>query len=177
MLSKFKDIYKRQLTAAMLISYLSNPLVTFYDGSKAKAESIYAYCGDGGFPRYNCSGDGLYEYQEFVKKDGTPVGTTAQAVTPSYPFKSFWLPVYVAPSASDGGFGVGISPDNNGINVVNESNLVHEALHGMTGLYDDRLDGNSTLEFVLLGKGDQPSVNISKYIRDNVLNTCPTFNH
>lgn len=102
---------------------------------------------------------------------------TAQTVTPGKPLMSFWQPNYSPPRKDsngnllDGGFGVGIDPGSYGANIFNESNLLHEALHGMTGVGDFELQG------YLMGSAQQgaPSVNISIYIKDNVLSKCPSF--
>jgi hypothetical protein len=99
---------------------------------------------------------------------------TAVTVTPSEPLKSFWQPAYTPPGPADNGFGVGIDPSANrtgvpGANIQDESNLFHEALHGLTGLYDSDL-----LTDLGFGSGASP-VNISIYIMNNVLDSCPSF--
>ena len=63
------------------------------------------------------------------------------------------------------GFGDGIDPSPNGVNIYNESDLFHEAIHGMTAQYDDILEST-------LGVSD-PSINVSIYIKNNVLSACP----
>lgn len=115
-------------------------------------------CGEH-FARFNCGGNPLNVKQVFADTSDT----TAITVTPSEPFKSFWQPAYQGPDPSNPndphytGFGVGIDPSNNGVNIYNESNLFHEALHGMTALYD--------------GEGGLPTPLRIKA----VLGICPTF--
>jgi len=86
--------------------------------------------------------------------------TTAITVTPREPFKSFWQRVYTPPNPSNDpnntGFGIGISPGGNGVNIYNESILFHEVLHGMTALYEDGI----------------PS---SLQVKNSVLSACPSF--
>jgi hypothetical protein len=105
--------------------------------------------------------------QTVKDKFNSPGSTvTAITVTPSEPLKTFWRPEFTA-GLSDSGFGVGIDPTSSGINKSNEANLFHEALHGMTNLSDEQIYGKLSI--------GPPSVNISIYIRDYVLNSCPTF--
>jgi len=79
--------------------------------------------------RFNWGGNPLNVKQVFADTSDT----TAITVTPSEPFKSFWQPAYQGPDPSYPndprytGFGVGIDPSNNGVNIYNESNLFHEA--------------------------------------------------
>jgi hypothetical protein len=139
-----------------------NHKTSFYDGSKSTLDYKYAKCGENFF-RLNCNGNGLTVKGTFEDTSGT----TAITVTPSSPFKSFWKPGYILPGPNDNGFGVGINPNNAGANIFNESVLIHEALHGMTALYEDELQSK-------LGSGSQP-LSLSIYIKNNVLSACPSF--
>jgi hypothetical protein len=77
------------------------------------------------------------------------------------------------------GFGDGVDPSNYGMNIYNESILFHEALHGMTGLYDrgtNELEAHLALSETVQIAGQSYSVGtsiISMYMKDNVLNSCP----
>ncbi len=167
--SKFTngDIYGKPITRDSFVSYIQSN-IGFYDGTKSTLDMSYALCPPGN-KRFNCPGSTQTVQQKF-EDTSTP---TAVTVSPSHPFKSFWLPTYTPPppdangNPSDSGFGVGVNPSNYGVNIYNESILFHEALHGMTGLYDDELE--TALHVV------SPSVNISIYIMNYVLGTCPTF--
>jgi hypothetical protein len=67
---------------------------------------------------------------------------------------------------------VGIAPTASGMNLLNESNLFHEALHGYIGkgdLYIQQL--LTTIDPAVIAGG--PSDNISVYIRKWVLSACP----
>jgi hypothetical protein len=66
---------------------------------------------------------------------------------------------------------------NNGVNIYNESTLFHEALHGISGLYDTCVAPNTCLlaKFGFANTLTTPSVNISLAIETNVLFTCPSF--
>jgi hypothetical protein len=154
------DSQGRPITIKSFVSYvLLNP--SFYDGSVSTLGVGYALCGEH-FPRVNCGKNPATTtpkvWQVFADASS---GTTAITVTPSEPFKSFWQPAF-APATSFNdpnhtGFGIGIDPDLKGVNIYNESNLFHEALHGMTALYD--------------GEGGLPT---SLQIKA-VLGICPTF--
>jgi hypothetical protein len=163
--SKFTsgDAKGRPVTAKSFVGYIQDR-TTFYDGSIAKVQSKYALCGENYF-RLNCNGDGLTIEQEFAD---TNSGKTAMTVTPSSPFKSFWQPNYTLPGPNDNGFGVGIDRSNSGVNIYNESVLFHEALHGLTAIYDPDLGS-------VLGAGSGGSVNVSLYTKNNVLSKCPSF--
>jgi hypothetical protein len=156
--SKLTDANGKPIITDHFVSYVQdNP--HFYNGPISTLPSVYAYCGPGK-NRINCNGDGLTIGQEFA--DSTS-GTTAMTVTPSYPFASFWQPTYTPPGPKGSGFGIGIDPSNNGVNIQNESDLFHEALHGITGEYE-----NEILKALQIS-------GISIYIDTNVLSQCPTF--
>jgi hypothetical protein len=68
--------------------------------------------------------------------------------------------------------GVGINPAPSatgiaGVTVINESVLVHEALHGITGYGDLQLE-----KVFCSGQGNAGSECITAYIRNYVLNYC-----
>lgn len=149
------------ITPTNFASYLQNHPM-FYDGTKSTLNYKEAKCGDAVF-RLNCgSAPGLTVGSEM--NGGT---ATAITVTPSAPFKSFWQPHYTPPAPKEV-FGVGLDPHNNGVNIFNESTLFHEALHGVTGLYDEDM-------YSIFPNVSAPSENITIYIMNNILNKCPTF--
>jgi len=161
--SKFTngDTYGKLITRASSVDYVRNN-IGFYDGSKSTLDMSYALCPPG-HTRFLCPGSTQTVKQTF-EDTSEP---TAVTVSPSHPFKSFWQSTFKPAGKDDHGFGVGINPSNYSVNIYNESILLHEALHGMTGLYDSELE---TALGVL-----PPSLNISIYIMDNVLSGCPTF--
>jgi len=159
------DLYGKPITRESFVRYLQNQ-ITFYNGATSTLDMAYALCPEGN-KRTFCPGN----TQTVEEKFADTSQTTAVTITPSYPFKSFWQPTFTSPETdSQGnvlydGFGDGVDPRGLGINIYNESNLLHEALHGMTGLYDDELVD-------ALGAGGG-SFSISIYIKDNVLSKCP----
>ena len=90
-------------------------------------------------------------------RKGGPAPPTALTETPSYPFRTFFQPT-------------AIQTASNGETIGNEATLFHEALHGISGLYDFTIVPDS-LESVL--HLSEPSVNITNYIQKNVLSVCP----
>lgn len=112
----------------------------------------------------NCNGNGLVVKDYFSDTSNR----TAVTVTPSYPLRIFWQPVYTAPRLGED-FGTGIDPTNNGVTINNESVYFREALHGMTGLYDDDLQRVLGLDV------SDDTTNINIYIGDHVLKNCPSF--
>ena len=159
----FLGFFTSPVNASQFVGYLQRAYF-FYDGTKSTLDYHDALCGQAMF----CGRTGTLPPQT-VKDQFTSSGSTVTAitVTPSEPLKTFWQPVFTPPGPFDNGFGVGIDNSNSGINRSNEANLFHEALHGMTNLDDGQLENK-------LSSGS-PSVAISIYIRDNVLNSCPTF--
>ncbi len=166
--------FQSPIVGSDFISYVQGTR-RFYDGPKSTLDEMYAKCGEDPW-RINCTGYNPPRTvkQEFLPSSGTSI--TALTVSPSKPLKSFWQPEYTGPDPSDPndpkftGFGVGIDPSASGVNIYNESNLFHEALHGITGYYDEDLQG------LLPGLAKQSdSTNISIYIKNNVLSKCPTF--
>jgi hypothetical protein len=149
------------ITPTSFASYLlDRPM--FYDGTKSTLNYKDALCGEAVF-RLDCgTAPGLT-----VKGQMNGSTTTAITITPSAPFKSFWQPQYTPPLPQEL-FGVGLDPHNNGVNILNESTLFHEALHGITGLYDQDM-------YSIFPNVSAPSENISIYIMNNILNKCPTF--
>ena len=98
--------------------------------------------------------------------------TTAQTVSGYYaPFTSFWYPGYFGDLT---GFGVGINPANRGVNIYNESNIFHEALHGFAGTADGDLE-HDVANAVPGGVGGTGSEVISIYIKNYVLNQCSIY--
>jgi hypothetical protein len=164
--SKFKggDWNGVPITTDSFLSYINNG-PQFLNGPKSILNYHDAVCGEGF--RANCnSGIPPTEVEDHFTSD-----ETALTVTPSFPFKSFWQPSFT-PASSDGdqGFGVGIDPNNSGVNIFNEANVFHEALHGMTGKYDEDIYS------ILPGLSNSArSVSISIYIKNDVLGYCPTF--
>jgi hypothetical protein len=171
--NKFLDWNDVQVTTQSFISYLSTS-PGFFDGTISSYPYKNAKCGEHRwYQRLFCQaspGDvaWLGDWEQ---------GATALAVTPSFPFKSFWQPEYknsptpeptncIGASCLGIWPGSGIDSANFGANLTNESNLVHEALHGMTGKYDDQM------QEALGIKTQRDSQNISLYIRDKVLSPC-----
>jgi hypothetical protein len=157
------DSNGKPIYANHFVGYLQdNP--HFYNGPIAKV--FYAYlCGQP--QRANCGGSTL------TVAEAWDSGTTALTDTPSYPFQSFWQPTYTPPSPNDPtayGFGVGIDPGNYGANIYTESDLFHEALHGITGKIDHDI---ASLLHATAGSGESASISI--YIMQNVLSKCSSF--
>jgi len=161
----FLGFFKSPINGSQFDLYIQNTQL-FYNGPKSTLDYAVAKCG---IPRqFNCNGVDPPQTvgQQFDSNE------TALTVTPGMPLMSFWQPNFTPPATVNGtveneGFGVGINPSNYGVNIFNESNLFHEALHGMTGLDDFTIQGD------LMGSAQQgaPSVNISIFIKDNVLRT------
>ena len=162
-----------KVTTGGLWGFLEHPIDTlafinyvaktprFYSGPTSSLDDKEAYCGE--VFRIDCSGT-----RQKVRALFSGGDTTAATVTPSNPLKIFWEPSYTPPANGSSSMGVGVDPGNYGVNISNESNLFHEALHGLTGKWDPAIAS-------LLGVAYPPSENISIYIRDHVLSTCPTF--
>ena len=171
----FLGLFNDPIDGSKFINYLQGTKL-FYDGPGSAYSFKDAACG---IPeKMICP---VSSNQQIRDQFGPAQGTTAVTVSPSLPYLlSFWQPEYTFPQRlMDGtiqneGFGVGINPSgpsqtafDSGVNIYNESTLFHEAIHGFTGLLDPDI-------YTLLGTG-APSVNISIYIKDNVLSHCPTF--
>jgi hypothetical protein len=164
---------KTPITATSLASYLNNNIGLF-DGTKSTYRYQWVSCGQ---KNPNCGATAGLVY---IKDDFTQnPDTTADTVTPSSPFKSFWQPSYTAPGTHDlYNLGVGINYSNDGVNIENESTLFHEALHGMTGIYDyTNYSPRGGLKgiFCSFSGTIPPSECISAAIRDNILSACFTF--
>jgi hypothetical protein len=174
-LSKFRDTKGNILSVSTFTHYL-NDHPGFFDGSRSTLRLKEVKCGPGS--GLNCSGYGTVA--DYFADTGE---ATAITFTPRTPFGSYWQPNFkAAPRRQDGqlvepqfeGFGIGIDPSNNGVNVFNESVLVHEALHGMTGIYDDS-SSTTDLYYILTGMNASPSIFVSIYVKNNFLNACPSF--
>ena len=166
----FDWFFTSPVNSSQFVGYLRRPRV-FYDGPNSTFDYHAALCGE---RRTICTAPGFNPAQTIGFHFGDARGVTAVTITASEPLKSFWQPVYTPPGQNDNGFGVGIDPSANrggapGANIQNESNLFHEALHGLTGLYDADLLGDFGFPT------GAATVNISIYIRNNVLNSCPSF--
>jgi hypothetical protein len=170
--SKFTkgDIYGKPITRDTFVAYIQNN-IGLYNGAKSTLPFYDALCPKDNPRQLSCQGDGLTIKGHF-EDTSKP---TAITISPSHPFKSFWQPIYTAPGPDEAGFGVGINPSGPGssqygVNIYNESILLHEALHGMTGLLDSEIA-------TLLGPGaaGHGSEGISIYIKNNVLSACPSF--
>jgi hypothetical protein len=158
----FLGFFTSPVSTSQFVGYLQRAYF-FYDGTQSTLDYHDALCGQAMF----CNVTGLNPPQTVKDQFSSGSTRTAITVTPSEPLKTFWQPAFTAPGPGDNGFGVGIDPTTFGINKSNEANLFHEALHGMTNLSDGQLQSELSI--------GPPSVNISIYIRDNVLNSCPTF--
>jgi hypothetical protein len=124
------------IDGATFISYLQN-IQHFYNGATSTLLERIALCGENDTTCSQFTTPGQLTNENFQPNGDT----TAQTVTPSYPqLKTSWQPVYQGPSGPSNpndpnytdGFGVGIDPTDYGVNIYNESNLFHEALHGFT---------------------------------------------
>ena len=163
--------FESPVSPTEFVAYLRRTKM-FYDGPKSTYDRKAAKCGE--VFRLSCNGFNPPQTIGQAFQDPN-AAVTAMTVTPSNPLKIFWQPGYQGPVPSNPnapgytGFGVGINPANFGMNIYLESYLLHEALHGLTGKYDEELQG-------ALGIAVQDdTTNISIYIKDTVLNACPRF--
>jgi hypothetical protein len=174
------DIYGKAMTPASLVAYLQTH-ITFYNGAKSQALVRWLKCPEGNNRKILGCPDAVGTVQDAMADKGQ---TTAMTVSPSHPFKSFWQPIYTPPPPTTGpgaqpqwdGFGDGVDPSNSGMNIHNEANLFHEALHGMTGLYDDEIITGLGLSGTVTSNGQSYYVGstiISMWIKDHVLSSCP----
>jgi hypothetical protein len=161
----FDWFFTSPIKADQFLGYLQN-VPTFFDGTRSTLDFHYAQCGG---HTILCGKTGTNPPQTVKFQFAPPSTVTAITVTPSEPLQSFWQPTYTAPGPTDSGFGVGINPASLGVNIYNESNLFHEALHGFTGLDDQELQTSLGLP------QSSDTTNISIYIKNNVLASCPTF--
>jgi len=147
---------KHPISNSDFVAYLRNTW-HFYDGTKSTLDSIETGTGGNNPPK-------TVSVRWFFPGSTT----TAIAVTPSYPLRTFWQPADATKSADQ----VGIDPTTSGKNLLNESNLFHEALHGYSGLKDPDIQDyfHAVDPSVIVG---DPSDNISVYIRKWVLGACP----
>jgi hypothetical protein len=166
--SKITDARGNPVTTDTFLKYIQHD-PHFYNGATSTLDEKYALCGE--HYAQDCQGNGLRVRDVF--HDPTS-GTTALTVTPSEPLKTFWQPKFTPPGKDvygnplDEGFGIGINATSYGVNIFNESLLLHETLHGMTALDEAGLQN-------ALNSGNSP-LSISKFIKNNVLSVCPTFN-
>jgi hypothetical protein len=129
----------------------------FYDGTTSTVDSRYVD-GVGKNPAQTVSQLWFY-----------PGSTnTAITVTPSYPLQTFWQPADARSSPEQ----IGIDSTKAGMNLLNESNLFHEALHGYTGYTDSDIQGYFHAVDPSVVVQDDTS-NISAYIQKWVLSACP----
>ena len=174
------DTYGKAMTPDSFVTYI-NSHITFYNGATSQATMKWAMCPEG-------NNRGIFgcpsTYGTFQQKMTDTSETTGVTVSPSHPFKSFWQPTYTPPPPTTGpgaqpqwdGFGDGVDPSNSGMNIYNDSNLLYEALHGMTGLYDSEIETALSLSVIVTIAGQPYSVGtsiISIHIKDTVLNSCP----
>jgi len=147
-----KDANGFRITTQSFIRYLTSKRPEIYNGL------ISNYCYDAMVPGLfgpsnicnhfpiSILGRTVQQFFRFNK------GTNAVTHTPHYPLLIFFDPTTIA-------------FDNLGANLQSEGTLLHEALHGMTGLDDSQLES-------LLGVTGA-SCMISQQIRDNVLSHSP----
>jgi hypothetical protein len=158
--SKFKDSNGYPMTRKAFVGYLTSKTPDFDDGTASTWDYKNAVCGTGGsgfwnwVTHLNCSSSISGSMKSFFANN---LDATAATETPSYPFRTF-----LRPSS--------IETNNYGKTIDNEALLFHEALHGMTGLYDYNPFGASVETNLGLGP---PSQNISNYIAAHVLSICP----
>ncbi len=146
-------LHTKLIDAAVFAAYIRNTW-HFYDGTKSSLDAKNLGVGGTNPPMT-------------VAKRWFDAGSTTTAVagTPSSPLITFWQPA----DATQAG-GVGIDPTAFGMNVLNESNLLHEALHGYTGQDDAYIQTElRALDPAVGGASDS----ISAYIRQHILSACP----
>jgi hypothetical protein len=151
-------LFKHSLVNVTFINYLRGAW-HFYDGTKSTLDSSAT-----GAPGTNPP---MTVARRWFYSGST---TTAITVTPSYPLQTFWQPADATKSAN----GVGIDPTTNGMNLLNESTLFHEALHGFTAA-DDQYIQQAFHQVDSTVKVGAPSENISAYIRKWVMSACPIW--
>ncbi len=142
-------LFKHAIVNESFTGYIRNTS-HFYNGTTSTLDSMQAD-GSGRNPAETVSQHWFYQ------------GSTATAatVTPSYPLQTFWQPADATKSPGH----VGIDPTSYGMNLLNESTLLHEALHGYIGK-DDRYiqeDLHTVDPTLIVGA---PSDNISLYISE-----------
>jgi hypothetical protein len=108
----------KPFTSAQVLDYLSGRTKTttprFYDGTESK----FCQAALAGTPEWLCSGTSVKE--EFQAKPKV----IAETDRPSKPLLVFWRPKAIILA-------------NGGVNIGNEATIIHEALHGLTGLKDE----------------------------------------
>jgi hypothetical protein len=156
--SKFRDANGYPMTRSSFVAYLTSKTPEFLDGTASTWDYKNAVCGTGGsgllnwFKHANCSGPTGSVKSYFANNPDDSAATE----TPSYPFLTF-----LRPSS--------IETTNSGKTIDNEALLFHEALHGMTGLYDEAPVASLELNLTL----KPPSQNVTNYIKGHVLSICP----
>jgi len=120
-----------------LVAYLGN-VPEFYNGTTSTL--LYGWAEN---PHYNIPWwptTGIHITDEVMgqfRPYDVVDGTTAVTVRGYTPLISFWQPNYCC--RDNTGFGEGIDPSNSGVNIYNESIILHESLHGFTGDNDSNL--------------------------------------
>jgi hypothetical protein len=142
------DSNGNKLTTQSFLTYLNNNKPRFYDGT----QSTYCYGSLTVLPEALCFRNGFLNFlNQEVKDVITAAGNVdASTGTPSNPLLAFFRPGAI-------GF------NSSGQNLGNEQMLFHEALHGLTGKYDNQIQAALGLN------GNAPSCVISVYIANHVL--------
>jgi len=136
-------------TTAGFISYLTNQTPLFYNGTTSNYCQVSLYPPPGGGPCWLLWLTGTQTVRDFFAKNPD---TDAETDTPHNPLRTFFRPNSILHASM-------------GMNIGNESDIFHEALHGWTGQQDPQILGE-------IGKSS-PSCNISIFIEDSVLSYAP----
>ncbi len=159
-----ETVHVVEKNTSSFVRYLSTKTPHMSDGTQSTWDFKNAWCGYGN--RLTCNSP----FAGDIKKYFAENPDSAITETASYP-----LTVFFRPSAID-------VSTNGGRSLQNEAMFFHEALHGMTGLYDHNLAG---LGPSLMGQMSQvdsttitdptngPSSEVTDYIRIHVLSVCP----
>jgi len=145
-------------TTAGFLNYLTDETPQFNDAltSSYCEKSLVPDVGTGVKP--NCwllkFPIGAQTVSEYFTNDPTGQQTDARTDTPSDPLRTFFRPQSIALR-------------NSGWNSCNESVIVHEALHGWTGIQDRQLESK------FCSNSDLPSDCITDSVWDNVLQKSP----
>ena len=150
-------IFTHSVDGKLFVGYIAKTR-HFYDGTKSTFDAKDLGV-NGTFPPETVA-------QRFF---GPGSDTTAVAAAGHDPLWTFWQP---AKATQSDGY-VGIDPTKFGMNLLNESNLLHEALHGFTALSDEAIQTllHDVDPTVVVDPSD--TSNITVYIQKWVLSACP----
>ena len=129
-----------------LLAYLSNR-PDFYDGTT----STYCYDSLTGWPCFKTFPLSILNGQSIEEYFENSPGTGALTETPGTPQVTFWRPSSIVPA-------------NQGKNIGNEANALHELLHGLYGLEDPSILQLLGYKTDLSGASCRISVYIENYV-------------